>query len=257
VKRAWLIAAALIMTVGLALAFVVPLIQRVRAVAERARCADNLRRIVLNGLTDYALAEKSFPPGTIVNPQLSVEQRLAWTALLLERWGQTAWFGTIDPNAGWDQGPNAGIARQPFALFICPAVGQPSSGVTNNYVGLTGIGPDSGQLPPDAANAGVFRFDAPTPLAAMTDGTAATIAVVETNDRPGFWLAGGMPTLRPVLEAAGPLIGAGRPFGGCHPGVVQLAMADGSVRGFADTISRRVFESLATIAGGKIQSDEP
>jgi hypothetical protein len=255
-KRAWLLAVALVATVGLALAFVVPLIQRVRAVAERARCADNLRRISLSGLADSAQTEKAFPAGTVANPQLAVDRRLAWTATLLERWGQADWARTIDRTAGWDDGPNAALARRPLPLFVCPAVGETPGVVTNNYVGLSGLGPDSGQLPPDSPRAGLFRFDAPTPLTALTDGAAATIAVVETNDRPGAWLAGGFPTVRPILEN-GLLLGVGRPFGGCHPGVVQLAMADGSVRVFSESISRRVFESLATIAGGNVQPDDP
>lgn len=256
-KRPWLFVAAIAVAVGLALAFVVPLIQRVRAVAERARCADNLRRIALTGLADYALAEKAFPAGTVVNEQLTPDRRLAWTATLLERWGQPTWAAIIDRTVGWNDGPNATLARQQFPLFICPGIGEYPNIVSNNYVGLSGIGPDSGHLAADSPLAGLFRLDARTPVTSLTDGAAATIAVVETNDQPGTWLAGGLPTVRPILDAAGPLIGAGRPFGGCHPGIVQLAMADGSVRVFSDSISRRVFESLATIAGGKFQSDEP
>jgi hypothetical protein len=53
------------------------------------------------------------------------------------------------------------------------------------------------------------------------------------------------------LDPAGkPYLGPYRQFGGLHRGGAWVAMADGSVRWVSDSISPKVFEALATMAGG-------
>ncbi len=51
--------------------------------------------------------------------------------------------------------------------------------------------------------------------------------------------------------ATKPYVGAGRQFGGIHPGYVSIAFADGSVRIVTETLDPKVFEALSTIAGGE------
>jgi prepilin-type processing-associated H-X9-DG protein len=63
--------------------------------------------------------------------------------------------------------------------------------------------------------------------------------------------------LRGLDPAATPYVGPGRSFGGCHPGGVYIAMADGSVLFRKDTIDPAIFRALLTLAGGETNFDGP
>jgi prepilin-type processing-associated H-X9-DG protein len=97
----------------------------------------------------------------------------------------------------------------------------------------------------------VFRYDAPTPVEALTDGVANCLVFLETAAEVGPWIAGGPTSVRPVDPATAPYVGPGRPFGGCHFGGANAAFADGSVRFLAERISPDVLELLAAIADGR------
>jgi prepilin-type processing-associated H-X9-DG protein len=242
-----------------ATAVAAPTILRLRSRAALVQCADNLRKVALLGLSDFAQAEGAYPAGTVPNVELPPARRLSWYVPLLERLRRPDWAKEVARDAAWDHGSNAAVARRPFREVICPgALETPGEGPpVTNYVGLTGLGPDSGNLPVDSSSAGLFRFDAPTPLNAVSDGTGSTVGVVETTIALGTWLAGGPPTLRAVNPDTAPYFGPARPFGGCHPERTQFAMADGSVRTTGPAISPHIFEAMTTIAGGAAQPDEP
>src|SRR5581483_1215751 len=112
--------------------------------------------------------------------------------------------------------------------------------------------------------------------------TSYKMMVVETTQHNGPWIAGGPPTVRGVgfdptfLNWEGatltgmlaaphddfaapvgavllvprpegpPLIGPGRPFGGCHPGVMNVLWADGSVRPIPDAFPSSTFRMQAS-----------
>jgi prepilin-type processing-associated H-X9-DG protein len=75
--------------------------------------------------------------------------------------------------------------------------------------------------------------------------------IVETNVAIGMWTEGGPATIRGLDPAKQPYIGKGRQFGGSHPEGVQVLFVDGSVHVIRDSIEPRVFEAMATIAGGE------
>ena len=52
-----------------------------------------------------------------------------------------------------------------------------------------------------------------------------------------------------------PFIGPGRQFGGLHRKGVNVAFADGSVRFVQLTIALKVFQAIATVAGGEPVGD--
>jgi prepilin-type processing-associated H-X9-DG protein len=117
--------------------------------------------------------------------------------------------------------------------------------------------------------------------------TSYKIMVVETTQHNGSWIAGGPPTVRgvgfdptfltwecatltgmlatphddfatslgAVLQVPRPegplLIGPGRPFGGCHPGGMNILWADGSVRWAPDSFPPSTFRMQASL------SDDP
>jgi prepilin-type processing-associated H-X9-DG protein len=223
----------------------VPAALRLWVRSDRVVCQNNLRHVA--GLL-LLVERQSIPAGTVVAPNLPAEKRVSWYATLLPALGKPQL--APDRAGGWEAERNADARAATLAAFLCPvaASARTSSAGLTDYVGCGGVGPDAPRLPADRPGAGAFRYDEPTPLAAIKDGTSNTLLLLETSDHPGLWLAGGPPTLRPLDPVGRPYLGAGRPFGGLHPGGCTVAFADGSFRFLADSASPDVLELLAGIA---------
>jgi prepilin-type processing-associated H-X9-DG protein len=252
--------------IGLSLAGVVG---EARESARRSQCTNNLKQIGL-GLHNYHSAYDCFPAGTVANPSLPPGRRLSWLTVLTGFIEQI--FFLFDFHEPWDVPPNRapmarGVDTPPAPagenrLLQCPSSGHHSKAAANGpglttYVGIAGLGPDAATLPKGDPRCGVFGYDRATATSEITDGTSATMMVVETNTGNGPWTAGGPPTLRAVDPARRPYIGRGRPFGGIHPGGANVLMADGSVRFIKASIDPHVIEAISTIAGGEVMTCDP
>lgn len=204
------------------------------------------------------------PPGTVFNPTLPPDRRLSWVVHLLPvlngRQDTRSLSEAIDRAAAWDDPKHQALGRAPLEVLRCygksPAVAFDSPAVTQ-FVGNSGVGADAPSLAwpePDKPHprAGAFRYDAPTPFDAVTDGTSGTVLFAETDADLGPWLRGGPATVRTldVTPAARVPVGAGGQFGGTHPGGGNFAFADHSVRFLSDRTSAEVLHALFTIAGG-------
>jgi prepilin-type processing-associated H-X9-DG protein len=234
-------------------ALFVPFLLRARGQAERARCQEHLFRLAMQGLVAAAKPDNAFPAGTIVVKDLPPERRLSWIPPLLLLFGRDDLRNSLDLAAAWDAVPNQAVSQKQLTLAMCPGI-EPrmrSEGFAPlNYVGCGGVGAQGPTLDPEAPGAGIFRYDNPTPFAAVKDGLSHTILLLETADRPGPWLAGGPASVRPLDPATQPYIGIGRPFGGCHLGGLNVAFADGSARFLDASINPHIFQQLAAIADG-------
>jgi prepilin-type processing-associated H-X9-DG protein len=146
---------------------------------------------------------------------------------------------------------NLPAAQKVIKTFLCPAgkEGATADAVTD-YVAMSGIGPDAAGQPAGAAGNGFMGYDRPTSVAMIKDGTANTIALMETRVGLGPWARGGPSTLRGFDPADVPLHGDNRPFGG-HPDGMNAAMADGSVRFLRPSIDPGRLAAAITIAGGE------
>jgi len=124
----------------------------------------------------------------------------------------------------------------------------------------------------DDRRAGVFGYEN-TPAephwrglgvrrADIKDGLTKTMMVVETTWENGPWAAGGPSTVRGLDPDRQPYLGAGNQFGGLHRrgsglfwftdhSVTNVLFTDASVRSITDSLDPRLFEALATIAGGE------
>lgn len=248
-----IVAVAVVFLPGLfLLCFIPPLVMRWRATADRARCVNNLRQLATVGLGDYAQKHTEFPAGTVVNPDLPPEKRLSWVVPLLPRLGRPDLGNAIAQGAAWDAPANRGPADTFLAGMVCPTIfaEHPTDNPAPlHYPGIAGVGPDAAKLPPDAPHAGVFRYDAPTPLDALRDGVSNCLLLLETSADTGRWIAGGPASVRPLDPTMRPYVGPGRPFGG-HPAGANAAFADGSVRFFANSVSPNVLELLTGIDDG-------
>jgi len=256
---------------GVALAGVaaVGLVEAIRGLreAERQRdCKAHLQYYALS-FHNYHQVFGSFPPGTVPNPMLPPEHRLSW---FVGSWG---FLGdgelNIDPARAWDDPVNLrptttySTVEPPetveVSLFTCPssphAEGQGYSRLLT-YVGIAGAGVDAATLPKAHPRAGVFGYDRVTTMADIIDGASGTMMVVETARDNGPWTAGGPSSVRGLDPARTPYVGKGRQFGGLHAGGCNVLFADGSVRFLREPVDRRMFERLATIAGGEVGDHE-
>lgn len=201
------------------------------------------------------------------------EQRVSWMAELLPYLGYEGLSRKIKRDRAWDDNPSgeesnllAGSAWIPeFLSHDSPnsawrahlSVG-PGHDVllgATNFVGLTGVGMDSGDYPdkPEfAKKLGLFGDERQTKIADVIagDGLANTIFMIEvppTIQRP--WIRGGGATAQGVPET-----GSIKPFVSATKngkrGTFAL-MADGSIRFISETINDDVFKALATYKGGE------
>lgn len=241
------------------------IVVRVNNASRRAQCAFNLKQDAdaVFSFYDHSGTRpegRHFPPGTIANKELKSDQRLSWMVSLLpflaRPEGDTegpwqALVKKIDHNKGWDAPDNAAARTTNVPLFLCPAqrVFDPRTepGRTT-YVGVAGIDPDAARLPKEAPRAGFFGYDRHINLSEVTAGTSYTMMVVETGLDNGLWCAGGPPTVRGLSPDDQAPIGLGRPFGGFHPGGLNVLWADRSVHWVAENVDPALFRSWAVLS---------
>jgi prepilin-type processing-associated H-X9-DG protein len=247
---------------------------RQRSLSYRMDCMNNLRQIGM-AVEQYLEEHKTYPTGTVFNANLAPEARLSWYVSLLPYWADTeglvrrtprtdtVYFqidSGIDKTLGWDSQANRDATHTYIELLICPGHHRfaelPPAGPTF-YVGIAGLGSDAASLPVGNPKCGVFGFDrvigrSDVPLSEKK-GESNLIMVCETAFQPGPWAQGGFATIRGVDPNNVPLIGPGRPFGGLHPGVVNLLMADGHAEAVSDEVDVKVFAAMATLADAPLE----
>jgi prepilin-type processing-associated H-X9-DG protein len=244
-------------------------VMRWRESAHRARCQDNLRRVGLFAMWQYAdpqmslpggpqrlfelpgdarpNAESKFPPGTWPNPELPPEHRLSWQFILLPHLGRDELYSSFNLTKAWDDDANAPPAATKVSELACPTQFDNSSPAIAPYIGVAGLGADAPTLTADDPNAGVFRYDGRTEVGKLKRGLSHTITILESGRHLGPWAAGGPATVRGLDPADTPYIGGNRQFGG-HPKGANAAFADGSVRFQSVDIAQKVLENLVTLA---------
>jgi prepilin-type processing-associated H-X9-DG protein len=237
--------------------------------ARRAQCVNNLKQIGL-ALANYHSAFGSFPPATVGHERVPPDRRMSWVVTIFAY--ITQGLGVlVDLMEPWDSPSNMRPQFQHWSsdgetppstspamdcpnFLECPSHHVPatsSAPAPIGFVGITGLGTDSVTLAPPHSRAGVFGYDRVTRMEDITDGASTTMMLAETATASGPWTAGGPATVRGLDTNRQPYIGKSRQFGGNHRGGANVAFADGSVRFLSESIDPKVFEAIATIAGGE------
>ncbi len=216
-----------------------------------ARVADESnQRGLITGLESYHKAEHRFPAGAEGGAMLSPETRLSWIASLLPYFGHLDWHRELQFGYSWNAPQNRAVAQRPLERLINPALGpvKTESGFpVTHYVGVSGVGPDAGNLKSDDPRAGVFGYGRTVRLDGIGDGASNTIATLGASQRLGAWAAGGNATVRPLTKR--PYVNGPDGFGSGQPDGMLAGMADGSVRFISKDVDPGVLEQLATING--------
>ncbi|MCR4414789.1 MAG: DUF1559 domain-containing protein [Thermoguttaceae bacterium] len=196
-------------------------------------------------------------------------------------WDRAAGWGGTPPNNQFAKARPATLlcpsdwaeGKSPAAVILHPCSSSYCSGYTlyawhfgadgdwlgrTNYVGSAGY---LGDLCPTYSGfRGPFYNRSQVRLAEITDGTSLTILfgeVIGGND-PAVtmsyaWIGNGaMPTAWGLAPSASTGKNGWYQFTSYHPGIVQFALCDGSVRGLSQSIDIQVFFRLGGIADGRV-----
>jgi hypothetical protein len=240
-----------------------PACRNVRPAAARAKCQNNLKQLIL-AFHNYESTRSSGPvqssgnsnastasplPTGCIGPGTTPEERLSWVVALLPYLEQDSLYRQLELEKGY--AGNLPAVRAKIGILLCPASKEAFEryGVTN-YVAMSGIGREAATQPAGAAGNGFMGYDRLTRWTDILDGTANTIALMETRSGLGPWAQGGPSTLRGFDPTDLPLHGDQRPFGD-HDKVMQAAMADGSVLRISTSIDPKKLAAAITIAGGE------
>ena len=227
-------------------------------------CQNNLKQIAF-ALQNYHDVHGRFPCGTVNVAGLPPADRLSWMAALLPYLEEDQVFKQIALDEPWNGVQNSRVAECEIKVLLCPSVffSDGTYKVQASYVGMAGIGPSAFEAPVGSPMAGLFGYDRLVSIKDVTDGTSCTIAAIETGFMNDLWITGGLPTMRLVDMDHPPYIRKSGQFGRFHSEkdpssiIANTALVDGSVRRLNSNIESKVFEALATIAGGeKIGADD-
>jgi prepilin-type processing-associated H-X9-DG protein len=223
------------------IALLLPAVQSAREAARRAQCVNNLKQIAL-ATHNYISVTENFPPVAIKSA--GGKPLLSWRVALLPYLEQKPLYDRFKLDEPWDSPHNKELIKLMPPLFACPSRnvgGEPGMTAYRVFQGKKTI----------------FDPDHSVGLVDVTDGTSNTILVVEAKE-PVIWTK---PDEIPFdLEQADalratqtqPLFGAGS----MHPGGLNAAFADGSVRFVKTSINKITLYSLITRAGGEVVSSD-
>jgi prepilin-type N-terminal cleavage/methylation domain-containing protein len=261
-----------------------PAVQKVREVAMRMKCANNLKQIGL-AFQNHHATHGFFPSGgwyayTPPNysggvPLIGDDQQAGWGFQILPYIeANDVWKGG---NATTDTGRALVAIGTTNPLFFCPSRRQPQT-VTygDNYKPpLTG-GKITHALCDYAASnkegTGVVRQFTAVRIAEITDGTSHTLVVGEKrmnrallgtkqqDDNQGYTVGFNDDTIRktskpPAPDYFAPSGDGGNLFGGPHPGVFNTVFADGAVHPLNFSIDKNIFKRLGDKADGQYVPD--
>ncbi len=182
--------------IGVLLALLLPAVQKVREVANKTTCTNNLKQIGL-ALHNYHDGNGSFPPS---NTSAPVNKKHSWITFVLPYIEQQNLFNLYNFDHNWYAVKNERAVRIQLKIFQCPSA--PADRVDPNFPSLPACGDYNatsnvdptlitlGLIPPTKNLEGVLVKNQNTRILDIRDGPAYTIMVAEDAGRPQLWNAG-------------------------------------------------------------------
>jgi prepilin-type N-terminal cleavage/methylation domain-containing protein len=260
--------------IGILVALLLPAVQAAREAARRTQCINNLAQLTL-AVQNYDMAHGVYPPGTLNDKGPIVNERKGyhhnWIVQLLPYMEQRAAYEHIDFSVGVYDDKNKEVREVRIQAIYCPsmAVGYERGQAFSCYAGVH----HDLDAAIDVDNHGVFILNKAMRYEDVSDGVSHTLFVGEKipdaqNDLG--WMSGTRWTLRntgvplnasrnaqrgrPAQPPAPPVIVGG--FDSEHPGGVNFAIGDGSVRFVSESIPAETLQQLAHRADGKLLKEQ-
>ncbi len=278
--------------IAVLIGLLLPAVQKVREAANRARCAGNLKQIAL-ACHHYHDAYQVLPIGGWdwgwgtwqVGILPYVEQEAAFRLY-------RNYLGHDNPGGPpvYYDAINAPVTHRQFAVFTCPSDtpnAEPLWGITSHNYAVNYGNTTANRASPFqgvAFGGAPFGYRLIVRLTDLADGTSTTLLAAEVvqgqgMDVRGFSWDGGYAGFEAFLgpnSSQPDVVGGGGfcqyPYGNnppCvlgaydlyaarsrHPGGVQVALCDGSVRFIRDGIALETWRALSTSRGGEVVADD-
>ena len=211
------------------IALLLPAVQQAREAARRAQCKNNLKQIAL-AMHNYHDSYGTFPPA--VTYSADGKPMHSWRVLLLPFLDEVALHAQYNMNEPWNSPANSQLLSRMPKVYGCPS-SPPELGVTHYAVP---VGPRT-MFPPER---GVAARE-------ITDGTSATLMVIETFGTSLNWMAPVDMTVSAGVPGAQPVA-----FSSLHTGGFHVSLADGSVRYLSyDVATPQVLDAMLSRDGGE------
>ena len=233
-STSWLVRLALdggacLVLLALLIALMLPAISQSPEAARRKQCRSNLSRIA-QAMRNYHDTYGSFPPA--VTYSADGKPMHSWRVLLLPFLGEGGLSARYNRNEPWDSPANSQLLSRMPKVYACPS-SPPELGVTHYAVP---VGPRT-MFPPER---GVAARE-------ITDGTSATLMVIETFGTSLNWMAPVDMTVSAGVPGAQPVA-----FSSLHTGGFHVSLADGSVRYLSyDVATPQVLDAMLSRDGGE------
>jgi len=277
--------------IGVLVALLLPAVQAAREAARRTQCTNNLKQLGL-ALQNYHDTNRNFPAGYYQIPTGIANESTWVTHILPYFEQQNLYDNilTWDRFGSAPQNPGVTVVLRTFLDgMLCPSDGEVELALNywarGNYVGNNGVGPmfTEGQNSVSRGPVGVFGQNISRNMSDITDGTTNTIMVSELLKSPGNDFRGVMHypegplyqhnqgpnsvvpdqfrTSLCISTTHAPCTGTYTAWNNRsvalaarshHPGGVNAALVDGSVRFVAETVNLTVWRNFSTPQDGNI-----
>jgi hypothetical protein len=238
----WLIGANLVesliagVTVGIAVALLLPEQSRAKGPALRLQCANNLKQIGL-ALHNYHDVFGSFPPAYVADEDGQPVH--SWRVLLLPFLEQLALYDQYDFSQPWDSLANQQVSATVLDCYSCPSDQAGRSSYTN-YVLVTGEGT-------------AWHGDHAPTFKEFADGTSNTITVLEVVDSGIAWSEPRDLSLSQALRGVNAT--SGICISSVHPGGAHASAVDGGVHFLLEDLDSKRIRALISPDGGEKLGD--
>jgi hypothetical protein len=231
-----------IMLIAVVAWLIFPAVNSAREAARRSQCQGNLKMLIV-ALHNYHDVHGHFPPPYVAGPD--GKPMHSWRVLILPYIEEQALFQAYNMNEPWNGPGNSKLAARMPRLFRCPSDQEMPPGMTS-YFFIAGPGrsmDETGKLP----------------LRDVADGTANTLAVIESSSARVNWLEPRDLTVQDILagnntaEAPCACSRHGRSDRGMwrSSGGFNAVLCDGYVKHLPANIDPALMRALMTIDGGE------
>lgn len=211
--------------------FLPPMTRGVRPAARRTVCLNNMRQVAL-AMHNFQSEHGHFPPAYIADE--NGKPMHSWRVLLLPYLDRQDLFERYSMKEPWDGPNNQKLADEFVEVFSCPSHDQ-RHGESNctSYCIVTGEGT-------------MFDADRTVDFSDIRDGSSNTVVLLEVNRTDIHWME---PRDLTVDEAVGVFEQVSNSEqDGNHPGLQNVAFADGSTRTLTTSTTGNELLNLFLIA---------